>query len=131
MGGVFMRILKAGAIYFALVFAVGWVLGPIRELWVVPHLGRVAALLLELPLMLVAMIVSARWVVRRFSVPYAFRTRIAIGFVALAILLVAELVGSRWVRGLSVQTYLASLATVPGLISLLSFLGFCCGANAR
>ena len=119
-----MRILKAGAIYFALVFAVGWVLGPIRELWVVPHLGRIAALLLEAPLMLVAMIVSARWVVRRFKVLYALRTKIAIGVVALAMLLVVELIGSRWVRGLSVREYLASLATAPGLISLLLFLAF-------
>ena len=29
-----MRILKAGAIYFLLLFAIGWILGPIRELWV-------------------------------------------------------------------------------------------------
>jgi hypothetical protein len=119
-----MRVLKAGAIYFALVFAVGWVLGPIREFWIVPHLGRIAALMLETPLMLVAMIVSARWVVPRFDVPYSLRTRIAIGAVALVILLAAELIGSQWVRGLSMQEYLASLATVPGLISLLAFLVF-------
>jgi hypothetical protein len=30
-----MRPIKAGLIYFLLVFASGWVLGPIRELWVV------------------------------------------------------------------------------------------------
>ena len=34
-------------IYFVLVFAVGWVLGPIRELWAVPHFGRMAATLSE------------------------------------------------------------------------------------
>src|SRR6516225_11687595 len=36
----------------------------------------------------------------------------------------AELAGALWVRGASVREYLASLATVPGLISLLSFLAF-------
>ena len=61
-----MRALKAGVIYFLLVFAVGWVLGPIRELWAVPHFGRVAAMLSEAVIMLVAMIVAARWVIRRF-----------------------------------------------------------------
>jgi hypothetical protein len=40
-------IIKASAIYFGLVFAVGWVLGPIRQFWVVPHLGRVPGLLLS------------------------------------------------------------------------------------
>jgi hypothetical protein len=38
---------KAGMIYFLLVFAVGWILGPIRELWAVPHFGRMAATLSE------------------------------------------------------------------------------------
>ena len=56
-----MRALKAGVIYFLLVFAVGWVLGPIRELWAVPHFGRVAVMLSEAVIMLVAMIVAARW----------------------------------------------------------------------
>ena len=54
-----MRVLKAGVIYFLLVFAVGWVLGPIRELWAVPHFGRIAAMLSEAVIMLIAMIVAA------------------------------------------------------------------------
>ena len=53
-----MRILKAGATYFVLLFAAGWVLGPIRELWAVPRFGRVAALLVEAVIMLIAMVVS-------------------------------------------------------------------------
>jgi len=44
-----MRALKTGALYFALVFAAGWVLGPVRELFVVPHVGRTAGVLLGLP----------------------------------------------------------------------------------
>ena len=111
-----MHNLKAGAIYFALVFAVGWILGPIRQLLIVPHLGHITGLLLELPLMLVAMIFAARWVLRRPNVPHALRTRAQIGVVALGILLPAELAGALWVRGASVREYLASLATVSGLI---------------
>lgn len=38
-----MRAVKAGVIYFLLVFTVGWILGPIRELWAVPHFVRVPA----------------------------------------------------------------------------------------
>jgi hypothetical protein len=35
-----MPIVKAGILYFALVFGAGFVLGPIRVFWVVPHLGE-------------------------------------------------------------------------------------------
>jgi len=119
-----MPTLKAGTIYFLLVFAVGWVLGPIRELWLVPHLGRTTGLLFEAPLMVIAMILAAGWVLRRLYVPYALNARLAVGLVALAILLVAELAGVRWMRRISIQEYLAGYATPSGLISLLLFLLF-------
>jgi hypothetical protein len=86
-----MQTLKAGAIYFLLVFAVGWVLGPIRELWLVPHLGRTIGSLLEAPLMVIAMILAAGWVLRGLNVTYALNARLAVGLVALGILFVAEL----------------------------------------
>jgi hypothetical protein len=119
-----MQTLKAGVIYFLLVFAVGWVLGPIRELWLVPRLGRTMGSLLEAPLMVIAMILAAGWILRRLKVPDAFNARLAVGLVALGILLVAELVGVRWVRGISIQEYLSGYATPSGLISLLLFLLF-------
>ena len=40
-----MRIVKAGVLYFAIVFGAGFALGPIRILWAVPRYGtRVAEL---------------------------------------------------------------------------------------
>ena len=48
-----MPILKAGALYFALVFGAGFVLGTIRTLWIVPRLGTRMAELMETPIMLV------------------------------------------------------------------------------
>ena len=111
-------------IYFVLVFAVGWVLGPIRELWAVPHFGRMAATLSEAVIMLIAMIVAARWVIRRFHVSRTLPATISIGIVAIGLLLPAEIVGVHWVRGLSLQEYLASFASGPGVISLLMFLLF-------
>ena len=72
--------------YFLLVFAVGWILGPIRELWVVPHFGRMAAMLSEAVIMLTAMIVAARWVVRRSHVPRTLPATISMGLVALGLL---------------------------------------------
>ena len=34
-----MRSVKAGASYFILVLAVGWILGPIRTVWAAPRFG--------------------------------------------------------------------------------------------
>jgi|SRR5579859_4875285 len=85
-----MRILKAGVIYFALVFAVGFVHGTARTLSVVLRLGERTAELIEMPLMLVVTILAARWIVRRFDLPATFSTRIGVGLIALALLLVVD-----------------------------------------
>jgi hypothetical protein len=119
-----MRALKGGVIYFLLVFAVGWILGPIRELWAVPHFGRVVAILSEAVIILIAMIVAARWVIRRSHVPQTLGGTLSMGLIAIGLLFPAEIVGVLWVRHLSLQEYLASFLTAPGLISLLMFLLF-------
>ena len=125
-----MRVLKAGAVYFLLMFGVGWILGPIRELWAVPRFGRLTGVLLEAVIMLIAMAVSVRWVIRRFRVKPTFGLTISMGVVALAILVPAELAGVVWVRGLSLREYLVSFMTIPGLVSLL-MLAVCRGADDR
>ena len=119
-----MRVLKAGAVYFLVMFGIGWILGPIRELWAVPRFGRLTGVLLEAVIMLIAMAVSVRWVIRRFRVKPTFGLTISMGVVALAILVPAELAGVVWVRGLSLREYLVSFMTIPGLVSLLMFLLF-------
>jgi len=43
------RVLKAGAVYFGVVFGAGFVLGTVRVIWVVPHLGERTAELIEAP----------------------------------------------------------------------------------
>jgi hypothetical protein len=119
-----MRIFKAGVIYFLLLFALGWILGPIRELWAVPRFGRMTALLVEAIIMLIAMIVAAGWVTLRFDVPQTLGSTIPVGLVALAILAPAEIAGVLWVRGQSLQDYTASFVTAPGVISLVMFVLF-------
>jgi hypothetical protein len=119
-----VRTLKAGAIYFLLMFAVGWILGPMRELCAVPRFGRVMALLIEAVIMLIAMIISARWVMRRFEVHRTLGSTILMGLVALGILAPAEIAGALWVRRLSLNEYLASFGTAPGVISAVMFLLF-------
>ncbi len=82
-----MQILKAGVLYFAVVFGAGLVLGPIRILWVVSFLGARMAELLEAPIMLVITIVAARWIVGRLAVPPTPSSRLGMGGIALSLLL--------------------------------------------
>ena len=63
-----MSSLKAGALYFIVVFAAGRVFGPVRQLLIVPRVGAAIGVLLEAPLMLLAMILAARWTMRRLAV---------------------------------------------------------------
>lgn len=117
-----MNTVKAGILYFVLVFAAGWVLGPLREFWLIPIVGQRVALLTEVPLMVLAMIAAARWTIRKLGVPYAITTRTIMGAVALGLLLIAEAVGVRWVRQLSWEAYVARFDFVTRSITALSFL---------
>ncbi len=75
-----MQALKGGLLYFVVVFAVGFVLGTIRTLWVIPRFGARTAELMETPIMLIVSIVTARWTVARFVVPSMPSARLAFHF---------------------------------------------------
>jgi hypothetical protein len=109
-----LETLKAGMVYFAIVFGTGFVLGPIRILWVVPRFGPRMAELMEMPIMLAVVIVAARWTVRRLAVPALPARRLGMGSVALALLLAAEFTLALRLRGLSIPDYVASLDPVSG-----------------
>jgi type IV secretory pathway TrbD component len=111
-----MHILKAGILYFAVVFGVGFLLGPIRIYWVVPRLGARVAELLETPVMIMVTIAAARWIVRRLAVPPSLASRLGMGFIALALLLIAEFTLVLWLRGISIGEYLASRDPVSGTV---------------
>jgi hypothetical protein len=119
-----MHILKAGALYFALVFAAGFALGTIRLLWIVPSLGTRVAELLEAPLMLGVSFLAARWVARRLRLPPVTATRLGTGFIALALLLAAEFGVVLLLRGLTLREYFASRDPVAGTVYLVSLLLF-------
>lgn len=102
-----MQVLKAGVLYFAAVFGAGFVLGPIRILWVVPRLGTRVAELLEAPILFVITIVAARWIVRRFALPPTPSSRLSMGCIALGLMLLAEFTLVLSLRGLSIKEYLA------------------------
>lgn len=84
-----MPILRAAAIYFALVFAIGFLLGAVRVTFLVPRLGERTAELLELPIMVLATTLVARRRQRR-TAELTPRQQLAVGGLAFAFLLTAE-----------------------------------------
>ena len=108
------QVVKAGAIYFALVFGTGFLLGTIRVLWLIPMVGARTAELLEMPLMLLAIILAARWVTRHFSVPHTASSRLGMGGIALAPILILDFTVVLWIRGLSLSQYLDQFDPVAG-----------------
>lgn len=109
--------IKAGAAYFALVFLVGFVLGAVRLLLLIPRVGVLWAVLLELPVILTASWLVCGWVLRRFAVPAQAGHRIAMGAVAFVLLIAAEVLLST-ALGQSPSAYLAKFGTPEGALGL-------------
>lgn len=63
-----MRIASAAIAYWAVVFALGLVLGTIRVTWIIPLVGLIPANLIELPIILLASWFAAGWLMRRFTI---------------------------------------------------------------
>ena len=115
---------KASVMYFAMVMGTGFVLGAIRLPLLVPRLGERVAELLEMPVMLLVVIVAARYVVRRFSIPPQPRARLLIGVSALILVVFAELGLAAAIQDLSVGQYIASRDRVSGSVYLFVLLLF-------
>ena len=111
-----MRPLRAALLYFALVFGSGFLLGPIRVLWIVPRLGTRIAELIEAAIMLVIIVAAARWTVSRFDVPPSRAQRLALGSVALFLLLTAEFALVPWLWHMPISAYLSSRDPVSGAV---------------
>lgn len=112
------RVGGAALAYWAGGLALGFVLGTVRTLWAAPHLGEIAAVAAELPLMLAAGWWWARIVLRHARLPN-LRSARRMGLLAFAVLLVSEcalaalLFGTappQWARGLMAPAGLLGLA---------------------
>ena len=104
---------RSALLYFAFVFAAGFVLGAIRVPLLVPRLGERAAELIEAPIMLGVIWLSARAVVRRFPADRPARL-LGSGMLALALLLALELTVVLRLRGLTIDEYVSQRDSVAG-----------------
>ncbi|MBI4749235.1 MAG: hypothetical protein HY774_12150 [Acidobacteria bacterium] len=120
----FFTILKTGLIYFLLVFGVGFILGPIRILWLVPRLGERYAELIEMPFMLAAIILVARWMIRRFRIPTDTSVRLGMGLLAVSLLISVEFTMVLRLRGLTLEQYFQSRDPISGTVYYLMLVVF-------
>jgi len=119
-----MQALKSGIIYFLLVFGAGFVLGTVRVLLIVPLIGDRAAELLEMPLMLLATVLAARWVTRRFPEPRTSAARLSIGGIALGLMLAGELAVGIGLRGMTPAEVFLNRDPVSGTAYYVSLVLF-------
>ena len=116
-----LNILKAAVVYFALVFGAGFVLGPIRIVFIVPRFGVRLAELMEFPVMLVIIVLTSRWLVRKFQLAaHAW----LVGFLALGLMIAFEFTLVLWLRGLTLSEYFRERDPVAGVGYYLMLLVF-------
>lgn len=119
-----MTRIKAGVMYFAMVFATGFMLGTIRVPFLVPRIGERYAELLEMPIMLVVIVFAARHIIRRFGLARSLAVRLQVGFAAFVLMLAAEWILAVSLQSQSMAEYIASRNPVSGSAYLLLLLVF-------
>jgi hypothetical protein len=119
-----IHVVRAGLLYFAIVFAVGFLFGTVRLLLISPLIGAWYATLLELPVMLGVSYVAARVLVRKMHISKDTYSRLGMGAAALLFMLVAEFGFVVWFQRISVRDYLAAREPITGAAFYLSLLLF-------
>lgn len=109
-----MRAARLAMLYFAIVFGVGFVLGVFRVLVLLPRMGERSAELLEAPFMLLAMLLTARWLVSRF--PCTSLEHANVGLLAMGLVLLADLGVGLGMRGMTLAEVFLDRDPVAGAV---------------
>lgn len=119
-----MAAFHAGLVYGAVIFALGFVLGTVRELWLAPLLGRDAVVLFEGPLILLAAWFLAWWLIRGHGVPGLAGQRLLMGAVGLALGMAGEMAVAVFGFGRTLAMQLSIYATTQGMLELMPQVAF-------
>ena len=114
---------RAAIVYFALVFAAGFVLGTIRVLLVAPLWGELPAVILESPIMIFVSWLACGSTMRRVGVR-GRRDGLAMGAIAFALLMTAETALSVLAFSRSPADFLRAFGTAAGAIGLTGQVAF-------
>lgn len=112
-------LLLTAALYFTLVFGTAFILGVIRELWLVPRWGATAGIAIEAPVLLIVMVAAARYALGWTNfLRWHLWTRLAIGLFALALQQTGDVLVAVFLQGMSLSGYLLDFGTPRGAIYL-------------
>ncbi len=117
-------VVLVGLAYFAVVFALGFAMGLIRVPFLAPVVGDLAAVLIELPIILTLAWLVCRKLLSSFDVPPTIGSRAVMGGLALVLLLIAEFVLSTIVFGISVTGHFLSYLSLPNALGLAGQFAF-------
>ncbi|MBP8980809.1 MAG: hypothetical protein KBG09_06155 [Syntrophobacterales bacterium] len=109
-------ITRWAAIYFAIVFGVGFVLGPIRVLWLEPRLGVRLAELIEAPFMCLAIILAGRWVGQSLRSRSGEAAMLGVGALAAGLVLAADVFVGVGIRSMSVVEVFVTRDPISGAV---------------
>ena len=115
---------KAGLLYFLLIFIAGFILGIIRTKLLVPNFGALAGLLIELPVILLLSWLACRLVIRKLRVAADIQPRLVMGGLALVLMLISEAAVATIGLEQKLIDHIAQYGTMRGLIGLAAQLIF-------
>jgi hypothetical protein len=113
-----------GTAYFASVFAAGIILGAIRVMLVVPAIGDLAGVLLELPFLLGWSWIVCGWLLRRMARPVGLSERAVMGATGFMILMTAEVGLSILAEDRSLTTWFSQYRDTSALAGLFGQVAF-------
>lgn len=114
----------AGLTYSALVFLLGAMVGTVRTLVLEPHVGALAATMLELPVMLAAAALLAATLAELFKVPSTVADRLLMGALAFAVLKSAELALDMAANGATALGHFRDYRTPANFLGLAGQIAF-------
>ncbi|MGL6210055.1 MAG: hypothetical protein ACRC14_09530 [Paracoccaceae bacterium] len=112
---------RAAVAYFGIVFAAAFGLGILRVLVLVPAIGPMASVALEVPVVLGLSWIVAGWVLTRWPVRQG--QRLGMGVLAFCFLLAAE-AALALTLGQTLLQFVAAMATPVGALGLAGQIGF-------
>jgi hypothetical protein len=115
-------ILKPALVYFAVVFAAAFAFGALRVTLIAPQIGALAAVTLEVPLILALSWLVAGQVLRRW--PMTQGQALAMGGLAFAFLMLAEFALAYLLSGQTPRAYATTFTEAPGALGLAGQVGF-------
>lgn len=116
--------LKAGTLYFAIIFAVGFLLGAIRIFILSPYFGETLAVVIELPFILALSWSVCSHLIIRFQVSSAWMSRIIMGSLAFGLLMTAEMALSIIGFDRAIVEHFQTYRTLQGMLGLFGQLLF-------